>query len=151
MKILSGIILTLAVSSFAHARGGMIGGGDVDFKPLMICDAAGIDPTHDSSRFVWVTKEVDYNGQFLPNTTLRVVTLDRRMNPVRYYVTHSEGFNSNQNFLSLNIWQYDIGSNGNRRIGSFVWSKQKNIGYLKPILSSDVEELQLTNCAPANR
>ena len=54
----------------------MIGGGDVDFKSLMECDAVGIEPSHPGSPCVRVLKEVDYKGNFVKDATLRIVTLD---------------------------------------------------------------------------
>ncbi len=132
--------------SFSAMAGGMIGGGEVTFKSLVICDASSIDPTHESSPYVWVVKEVDYNGNFIHDATLRVVTVDENLAPVQFYVTHAKDIvqDPSLNWL-LSIWNYDIGSAGNQQIGEFEWNSVSNSGSLKSF-DSYVEELLLSNC-----
>jgi len=140
--------LALFSGALAFARGGMIGGGDVDFKPLMTCDAQGIDPTFPGSSYLQVVKEVDYNGQFLPDATLRIVSLNDKLDPVSFYVSHeSELLLSPDNSLSLVLWQYDVGSPDNKKIGAFTWDESSNTGSLSSTeQTNEVEELQLSNC-----
>jgi len=64
------VLMGFLAGSYVWA-GGMIGGGDVDLKSLMTCSAQGIDPTHKSASFVEVAKEVDFYGEFIPNSTFR--------------------------------------------------------------------------------
>ena len=149
MKKVFLIISALLVANVTFASGGMIGGGDVDFKSLMVCDSNGIDPTHSGSHYVWVVKEVDYNGHFIADATLRVVTLDSALKPTRYYVTHSMDLlqNPGSSKLNLELWRYDLGSSGNKKIGSFTWDEKLNAGAITSVNdNSDVEELELSNC-----
>ncbi len=127
--------------------GGMIGGGEVTYKSLITCDAKSIDPTHESSPFVWVVKEVDYDGNFISDATLRVVTLDKNLEPVRFYVTDTTDLFQDPDLKwPVNIWRYEMGSSGNKKIGQFVWDESANSGSLKSSLDNEVEELQLSDC-----
>lgn len=127
--------------------GGMIGGGEVRFKSLVTCDANSMDPTHESSPYAWVVKEVDYDGEFIKDATLRVVTLDRNLHPVRFYVTDATGLLQGPDMKwLLNIWRYEVGSQGNKNIGRLEWDDAANGGSLMSISGNEVEELQLSNC-----
>jgi hypothetical protein len=147
MKLLFSI-LALCSGTLAFAGGGMIGGGEVEYKPLLVCDAVGIDPTFPSSKYVWVAKEVDFDGRFIPDSTLRVITFNAALEPVRYYVSHEvELLESPDRSRSLSLWRYDIGSQGNQEIGGFNWDETSQTGSLSASgWNSEVEELQLSNC-----
>lgn len=145
--------LILALCAFlacrgAFATGGMIGGGDVNFKSLMVCDSKSTDPTFEASPYVWVVKEVDYNGNFISDATLRIVTLDKDLKPVRYYVTHSKELLANPDSKwKFELFRYDIGSSGNYKIGSFIWDELNNSGLITSVQNrNEVEEVQLSNC-----
>lgn len=143
--LLSLMILLSRALAFAH--GGMIGGGEVKFKALMTCDSKSIDPTYPGSPHLWIVKEVDWDGNYLPQATLRVVTLDDAFSPVRYYVTHERELTYlTGGQVRLDLWRYDEGSNENHKIGLFAWDGAANKGSLTPI-QDDVEELQVYNCA----
>jgi len=132
---------------FSAFAGGMIGGGEVTFKSLMTCDANSIDPTHESSPYAWVVKEVDYLGEFIQDATLRVVTLDSNLNPISYYVTDATDLIQGADLKwLLNIWRYEVGSQENKKIGKFEWDETSNGGSLKSLSGNEVEELLLSNC-----
>lgn len=141
------IVLIGFLTGSSAMAGGMIGGGEVRCKSLITCDAKGIDPAQVSSPFVWVVKEVDYHGNFIPDATLRVVTLDKNLGPIRFYVTDTTELVQGPDLKwPLNIWRYEIGSQENENIGQFVWDEPTNGGLLKSSSSNEVEELQLSNC-----
>ncbi|OFZ31122.1 MAG: hypothetical protein A2622_00525 [Bdellovibrionales bacterium RIFCSPHIGHO2_01_FULL_40_29] len=135
------VLVGFLMGSSAFASGGMIGGGEVTLKSLMTCSAQGIDPTHESSSFVVIAKEVDYEGNFVPDATLRVVTMDRNHKPMRFYVTHTAELASH-----LSIWRYAMGSQGNKKIGQFVWNETTNSGSLTSSFGYEVEELEIFDC-----
>ncbi len=144
LKVLASVFF---VNSVVMGSGGMIGGGEVSFKALMICDAASMDPTFPTPPYVWVVKEADYNGKFISDSTLRVVTVDKKHNAVRYYGTHqTELFESPMGF-DLSIWRYDLLSDDNAQIGSFAWNAQSAKGnFVVRESQTEVEESVLTNC-----
>ncbi|MBK8202699.1 MAG: hypothetical protein IPK68_10420 [Bdellovibrionales bacterium] len=116
----------------------------------MKCNASSIDPTHPGSPTVQIVKEIDFDGLSIPDSTLRVVTYDGQLKPVRYYVTHeTELFVSPDNFYSLTIWAYDVGSNDNKQIGKFTWEASSGTGALSSSGMGDVEELVLSSCVLA--
>lgn len=137
------LVLIATFISYSAMAGGMIGGGEVTFKTLMMCDAYGIDPTHEASPYVSVVKEVDYDGNFIKDATLRVVTLNNNLQPVLYYVAGETDLVQDPDLKwSLNILMYENGI----KIGQFVWDDNANEGSLKSLIGNEVEELQLSNC-----
>lgn len=143
------LFLTFFSGALAFAGGGIIGGGDTNYKALLTCESSGIDPTYPSSPYVWIVKEIDFDGQFIPSSTLRIVTLDDKLNPNQFYVTHdTDLLFSQDNTLSLTMWRYDGGSEGNSEIGSFKWDATSGSG-MTFSASAEVEELQLANCTLA--
>ena len=143
--------LILFAGSESYGKGGMIGGGDVQFKSVMTCSAQSIDPTFPGSPKLSVAKEVDADGIFIPGATLRVVTLDAQQEPVNYYVTHdAEIVLAPDSGVELTIWQYDIGTTENKIIGKFTWNAASGTGALSPAAgANDVEELIVSGCVVA--
>ncbi len=151
MKTKLVLIILLAQSLVMAKPGGMIGGGEVEFKSIMTCDAKSIDPTFAGSPYVSVAREVHYDGSFIKDANLRILTLDKNRKPVRYYVTHVRDFTySPSHEISISIWQYDVGTPHNRKIGEFLWNSNSNNGRLVSSSQGNlVEELFLTNCESA--
>lgn len=133
--------------SYGQGSGGMIGGGEVNFRTLLECDAESLDPTFPSAPYVWVVKDVDYYGQFIPDATLRVVTLDYSFNPVSYHISHlTDLVVSPGNILELQLWRFDVGSSGNYLVGAFYWNSEYQQGVLSTNYDGVLEELLLSNC-----
>jgi len=73
--------------------------------------------------------------------------LDENRKPMNYYVTHATDLFQDPNLKwSLNVWQYDVGSQGNKRIGLFVWDEPAHRGHLSVLSQDRVEDLMLFNC-----
>lgn len=129
------------------AIGGMIGGGDVRYRPLLKCESAGIDPTHESAPFVWVAQEINYDGSINFESPLRVITLDQNLDYLRFYVTHDTNlWQAPDSTRSLLLWRYAEGTLGNEEIGLFHWNERTNTGFLKVEFAGETEELKLSNC-----
>lgn len=148
MKTILVTLLALFSASLVFASGGMIGGGEVNFKSLVACDAQGIDPTHAASPYVWVVKEVNYDGTYLADAPLRVVTVNKNHEPIQFYVAHAKDLiKDSKGQFNLALWRYDLGSSGNYKTGLFVWDEKSNSGELSSVGDkNEVEELQLSNC-----
>src|SRR3989344_4120120 len=141
------VLIGFLAGSCAWAVGGMIGGGDVDLKSIMTCSAQGMDPIHEGTSFVEVAKEVDYYGEVIPDSTLRVVTLNKNHKPISYYVTHVTELLQDSNLKwSFNLWQYDIGSQGHKKIGLFVWDESVQRGHLSVLSQNSTKDIMLYNC-----
>ncbi len=137
-----------ALGQMAFASGGMIGGGDVVYRSRLECDGVAFDPTHSEVSKVWVVQESDADGNYIPDTTLRLVTLDAALNPIRFFVTHDlELFESPDGALDLTLWNYDLGSDGLERLGSFSWDERSQQGAITPVSSGDeIEAVTLSGC-----
>ena len=138
IKLLA-LFLPLTLATTAFASGGMIGGGDVNFRAILECEATGLDSTFSGPSYVWLTEEVDENGMRVANTNLRIVTLNSARRPISYYVTHQPNVRS-LDLVNISVWRYEMGSSGNERLGVFQWNNAQGKGVFT------VEELQISNC-----
>lgn len=139
------VVLTFGFNSWSS--GGMIGGGEVSFRPLMSCSTESIDPTHPGSTTLIVAKEIHYDGRDIEDAPLRIVTMDRDRNPSRFYVTEQTALTRTPDGeISIPIWRYPAGSDGNAVVGEFVWSDSLGEGALKSLSYGEVEELVVLNC-----
>lgn len=137
-------LLTLA-SLQSRASGGMIGGGEVNFKSVLSCDAQSIDPTFPEFTKVTVVKEVDHNNNFIENATLRVMTSDGADTPRHFFVTHATHLRASEGLIHLPIW-HDQGSGSSTMIGALQLNTQTRFGELR-ITEGDLRiETTLTNC-----
>lgn len=141
------ILSSFFLATQALGEGGVIGGGDLTFRKLMVCDAEGATGQPTTTRSIWVVKETDFEGRLIEGATLRVVTVDSNASPTRFYVTHTTELSVLNSKISLDLWRYDELAPSNHRIGSFVWDGRARHGSMSASgVSSDVEELLLANC-----
>jgi hypothetical protein len=136
------IITALLVSSLqSHAIGGMIGGGDVQFKSVLTCATQGIDLTFPGETEVKIVKEVTYDGSFIPEAAFRVVTASP--GSTHFYVTQDKELNQSADGV---VYLTIINIEGTA-IGHFLWNSKTQAGEL--LINSDVEnkvELSLSSC-----
>lgn len=141
--VLIGIMIFTSIKLFAS--GGVIGGGVINYKSLLSCSTESMDPTYPGPDGVEIAREVDWNGNFVPGSTLRVITMSQT-NPTRFYVTQSQELQPNSDrSIHLVIWQYSEGSNPNQIIGEFDWNAGSQQGRLH-IDTIENLELVLRNC-----
>ena len=136
MKTLIILALSVFLVTGAFANGGMIGGGEVKYKSLMVCKITGIDPTHESSSQIKITKEVGYDGTFNNDATSRIIIFNENNEAERYFVTN-ELVLTPKSSINISIVK------GSHIIGGLQWDSRSNSGSL---WSNNNVELQLDNC-----
>lgn len=136
------ISLLFFISNLAHA-GGMVGGGELKYKPLMKCDnEVGV-----SVREVWVVKETNSQGKVLDDAELRVATIDENRKAIDWFVTQErELFVSPDGAINIPIWRYGSGSGNNEIIGAFGWDENSKLGSVYVAREGVDLSISLVNC-----
>lgn len=142
------------IASYSVVAGGMISGGETNFKPVIYCETVGIDSTHPSPiTGLAIAYETGFDGDILPDAPPTVITLsldqEKHEKPVLFYP--AEGTVSEKKWPHLKIMRYRAGSQGNAQVGELKIksTRQSTVGegYLKPVVdTSEVEELWLSKC-----
>lgn len=146
MKFLFILSLISIVTLKSFATGGVIGGGEVNFKSLLNCEARGIDPTFPAPTEVQVVKEVKYDGSFITDAPLRILTLGEPGVSRRFFVSLETQLTAASDgvTIQLPLFRYASGSE-NANIGHFLWNTKTQKGELK-IYERPGLEVVLANC-----
>ena len=139
------IAALLLISSAAFARGGAIGGGEINKYPLYSCEAAGIDPTFPSIvTTVLVQGEADYDGFLMSNISVTIELQDAEGTAVAYLPTLTLPNNFNPKRLVVHQWAETL--QGEANPVTAILQVEGSSGSLKPVELNSIDELQLSNC-----
>ncbi len=134
--------LLFFIGSLAHA-GGMVGGGELKYKPLMKCEnEVGV-----SIREIWVVKETNDQGKVLSDAELRIATIDENGKTLDWLVTHErELVVSPDGAINIPVWRYGQGSDNNQIIGAFGWDENSKSGSVYVAREGVDVSISLLNC-----
>ena len=148
-NIVTSFIIFISASVAVASGGGMIGGGDEKFKVVHTCAAESMDPTFVSKvASVSLVKEVDYDGNIVPDSKITLLMIDKDQTVLQHLVTHqSEMFVSPDNTGSLNVWKYAEGTENNLYLATFLVQFDTQTGHLVSFADAhELEELSLSQC-----
>ena len=140
------VLMTSAFSLTAQAEGGAIGGGDVQFKAVVTCDAEGIDSTFPTEvQKLMVAAEVDFDGAVIENVPLTVVLKNQLDEVVNYLQTTTRPNEYNAASTTIYQWKEVMPGEQNQELGELQILGSE--GALKAHSSASVfDELSLSNC-----
>ncbi len=141
------VFVFATLSSFAVlAEGGAIGGGEVTFKKLLVCDAESMDPTFPSDIVkLAVAAETDYDGKILPQQPLKVMLSQRDETVVNYLQTRTLPAEFGAPSLTIYRWSDVLPGQRNAKLGKLEISETTGVlRTLKP--RAGFEDLVLYNC-----
>lgn len=139
----------LFLATTANAVGGMIGGGEVSYKPLLQCTIMGNTAGSPRVSQIQVVKETDFDGRVLEDANLRIVVLDQYGKPSGFYVTHVSSL-AIGGPLRLPIWRHEQGSSGNFQIGLLTLDSELTSGSFRVNDTGFSGQLSLSNCRLAD-
>lgn len=135
----------LSISNAASARGGAIGGGEVNKYPLFSCSAEGIDPTFPTSISTLVVHgEADYEGFIMPDISVTIELTDINGDAVAYLPTKTLPHDFHP--AKLEAYQYHAAPGENVPVIAEMQVYGSNGSLIPASFTSGVEELVLTNC-----
>lgn len=140
------VISTLLISSSVFARGGAIGGGEVNKFPIFKCAAQSMDPTYPSQvSTLIVNGEADYDGFLISQMSVTIELQDQNGTAVSYLPTTTLP----NDFDPVNLEAYQFAQTLPGEANPLIAQMQVNSteGYLIPAMNSTgVEELKLSDC-----
>lgn len=148
-RVNSSLLLAGALAVGQSAAGGITSAGDVEFKPVLTCNATSIDPTHPSMvAKIALVKETDWDGSIRwGDKHLTLVTYDRNDQVIRY--VPAQEIDVRQGFpTKIDLYRYRPGSAGNEILGSFEFKQgsMQQKAYVRSYKPAELEELILNDC-----
>lgn len=148
-KLLAGFSFFISASMAFASGGGMIGGGDDQFKIVLSCTAQSMDPTFVSEvTSVALAKEVDTDGNILPSSNLTLLMIDKDQKVLRYYPTQQkELFVNPNNVATVDVWKYAEGTENNLYLATFLVQFETQTGHIVSFADLyEIDELELSQC-----
>ncbi len=151
MKILTALMILISLSAEARLNlnnGGMIGGGEVSFKPILTCDLEADFPTFSDEVSLHIVYEVGFDGRRIQEANLTVITVDSLGKLVNALPSTSQDLIANPDGsfgLNLALTRYDDDRATTISTGTLLLDKYLMSGRLKSKLDY-VQSADLTNC-----